>query len=154
MTELYLRFKSSVFAVAFSITADYQLAEDCVTETFVRLAQVKKFDPKKGDGKGFIHKIARNTALEIRRRHQREYHEFYIQGYGDADEIVENSIFINQMLKNLTDKQRQIVVMKCCSELTYKEIAKIMKCPESTVKSRYRKAISILQEKAGVKSEK
>ena len=57
MTELYLRFKSSVFAVAFSITADYQLAEDCVTETFVRLAQVKKFDPKKGDGKGFIPEI-------------------------------------------------------------------------------------------------
>ena len=34
-------------------------------------------------------------------------------------------------------------------ELTFKEIAHIMKSPESTVKSRYKKAIAILQEKAG-----
>jgi RNA polymerase sigma factor (sigma-70 family) len=79
--------------------------------------------------------------------------DFIIQSYGEADKTVEDSIFINQMLKHLNDKQRQVVVMRCCSELTFKEIAKIMKCPETTVKSRYKKAITILQEKAGVTSE-
>ncbi|MDE6678025.1 MAG: sigma-70 family RNA polymerase sigma factor, partial [Ruminococcus sp.] len=66
-----------------------------------------------------------------------------------ADKTVENSIYINQLLELLNDKQRQVVVLKCCSELTFKEIAKIMKCPETTVKSRYKKAMAILQEKAG-----
>ena len=33
---LYNTFKSDVFALAFSILGDYQLSEDCVTETFVR----------------------------------------------------------------------------------------------------------------------
>jgi RNA polymerase sigma factor (sigma-70 family) len=56
---------------------------------------------------------------------------------------------VNQLLRELNDKQRQIVVMHCCCELTFKEIAHIMKSPESTVKSRYKKAIAILQEKAG-----
>ena len=104
LEKLYNMFKDSIFAVAFGITSDYHLAEDCVTETFVRLTQVKHFSAKKGDGKGFILTIARNVAL---------------------------------------------VILKCCSELTFKEIAKIMKSPESTVKSRYKKAIAILQEKAG-----
>ena len=153
LSELYLMFKNSVFALAFSITSDYHLAEDCVTETFVRLSQIRRFDPDKGDGRGFIHKIARNVALELRRRHKRDMEDFIIQSYGEADKTVEDSIFINQMLQHLNDKQRQIVVMRCCSELTFKEIAKIMKCPETTVKSRYKKAITILQEKAGVKSE-
>lgn len=154
LSRLYSMFKGSVFAVAFGITADYHLAEDCVEETFVRLTQVRRFSPRKGDGKGYILTIARNVALEFRRRYQREIKHFIIQSYGDADKTVEDSIFINQLLKYLSDRQRQIVVMKCCVGLTFREIAKIMKCPESTVKSRYQKAIGILQEKAGVESEK
>lgn len=154
LCTLYNMFKKSVFAVAFSITSDYHLSEDCVTETFVRLTQVRKFDPKKGDGKGFILTIARNVALELNRSFKTESDNVYVQCYGEADKTVEDSIFINQLLKLLSPKQRQIVVMKCCSELTFKEIARIMKLPESTVKSRYSKAIALLQEKAGVNSEK
>ena len=151
---LYRMFKGTVFAVAFSITSDYQLAEDCVTETFIRLTQATGFDPKRGNGKGYIIKTAQNVAHELLRRHQREYRNFFIQGYGEADKTVEDSIFINQLLKHLTKKQRQLVIMKCCSDLTFKEIAEIMRIPESTVKSRYNKAMAILQEKAGVNSEK
>ncbi|WP_024859338.1 RNA polymerase sigma factor [Ruminococcus flavefaciens] len=149
LNTLYTMFKDSVFAVAFSITSDYHLAEDCVIETFVRLTQVKKFSAKKGDGKGFILTIARNVALELRRRHKREISNFIIQSYGEAEKTVEDSIYINQLLKNLNEKQRQTVILRCCAELTFKQIAKVMKCPETTAKSRYQKAISILQEKAG-----
>ncbi len=147
-------FRKSVFAVAYSITSDYQLAEDCVAETFIRLAQIRNFNASKGDGKGFIHKVARNVALEIRRSHHKDIDNVYISNYGETDCTVENSIFLNELLSCLNDKQRQIVVMRCCSELTFREIAKIMKCPETTVKSRYKKAIAILQEKAGVDIEK
>lgn len=150
LEKLYLMFKGSVFAIAFGITSDYHLSEDCVTETFVRLAQVRKFSAKKGDGKGFILTIARNVALEFRHRYRRETEsDPIIQSYGEAEKTVEDSIYINQLLKYLNDKQRQTVVLKCCAELTFREIAGIMKCPETTVKSRYKKAISILKEKAG-----
>ena len=149
LSRLYLMFKDSVFAVAFGITSDYHLSQDCVTETFVRLTQVKRFSAKKGDGKGFILTIARNVALELRRRHKKEIPNFIIQSYGDAEKTVEDSIYINQLLKNLNDVQRQTVILKCCAELTFRQIAKVMKCPETTAKSRYKKAISILQEKAG-----
>lgn len=149
LNTLYTMFKDSVFAVAFGITSDYHLAEDCVIETFVRLTQVKKFSPKKGDGKGFILTIARNVALELRRRHKREVSNFIIQSYGEAEKTVEDSIYINQLLKYLNEKQRETVILHCCAELTFRQIAKIMKCPETTTKSRYQKAISILKEKAG-----
>lgn len=151
---LYNMFKKSVFAVAFSITSDYQLSEDCVSETFIRLTKVRNFNSKKGDGRGYIHKIARNVALELRRSHKRDIDDVFIANYGETDETLENSIYINQLLAVLNDKQRQIVVMKCCSGLTFKEIAKIMKCPETTVKSRYQRAITLLKKKAGVNGEK
>lgn len=148
---LYNMFKKNVFSVAFSITGDYHLSEDCVIETFVRLTQVKRFSEKNGDGKGFILTIARNVAFELQRRYKKECISFVIQGYGEADKTVEDNIFLNQLLKHLNDKQRQIVMLKCYNELTFKEIASIMKCPETTVKSRYQKAIRILHEKAGDK---
>ena len=122
-------------------------------ETFVRLSKLRRYSAR-GSGRGYILAIARNVALEIRRRYRKDIQDFIIQCYGDAEQTVEDSIFINDLLKGLSDKQRQIVVMKCYAELTFKEIAKIMKSPESTVKSRYKKAIAILQEKAGVEDEK
>ena len=149
LEKLYIMFKGSVFAIAYGITSDYHLSEDCVTETFVRLSQIKRFSSKGGDGKGFIFTVARNVALELRRRHKRETPDILIQSYGDTESTVEDSIYINQLLKHLNDKQKQIVVLKCCAELTFKEIAKIMKCPETTVKSRYKRALTILKEKAG-----
>ena len=149
LSRLYVMFKDTVFAVGFGITSDYHLAEDCVTETFVRLTQVKHFSAKKGDGKGFIITIARNVAFELRRRYKKEITNFIIQSYGEAEKTVEDSIYINQLLKHLNEKQRETVILKCCAELTFKQIAQVMKCPETTAKSRYKKAITILQEKAG-----
>lgn len=146
---LYNTFKKDVFSLAFSILGDYHLSEDCVAETFVRLTQIKRFSKSGGDGKGFILKIARNCAMEIHRRYKKEACSNVIQAYGEAEKTVEDSIYINQLLKNLSDKQRQIVVMRCCNQLSFKEIAKIMRSPESTVKSRYKRAMDILRKKAG-----
>lgn len=146
---LYNTFKKDVFSLAFSILGDYHLSEDCVAETFVRLSQIKRFSKSGGDGKGFILKIARNCAMEIHRRYKKEACSNVIQAYGEAEKTVEDSIYINQLLKNLSDKQRQIVVMRCCNQLSFREIAKIMRSPESTVKSRYKRAMDILRKKAG-----
>ncbi len=77
LEQLYIMFKSAVFAVAFGITADYHLSEDCVTETFIRLTQIKRFNPRKGDGKGFILTIARNVALELRRRYKKRDQQLF-----------------------------------------------------------------------------
>lgn len=154
LSVLYTMFKKNVFAIAFTITSDYHLSEDCVIETFVRLAQVKKFNPENGDGKGYIYTIARNVALELRRQHRRDTDNFIMQSYGETDIAVENSIYINQLMMFLNDKQKQVVALRCFSELSFRQIAKIMKCPESTVKSRYEKAIAILREKAGVHDER
>ncbi|MDE5763461.1 MAG: sigma-70 family RNA polymerase sigma factor [Ruminococcus sp.] len=154
LSVLYTMFKKNVFAIAFTITSDYHLAEDCVIETFVRLSQVKKFNPENGDGKGYIYTIARNVALELRRQHRRDTDNFIMQSYGETDTAVENSIYINQLMMFLNDKQKQVVTLRCFSELSFRQIAKIMKCPESTVKSRYEKAIAILREKAGVHDER
>lgn len=149
LSRLYVMFKDMVFAVAFGITGDYHLSEDCVAETFVRLTRIKRFSAKKGDGKGFIITIARNVALELRRRYKKEITNFIIQSYGEAEKTVEDSIYINQLLKHLNPNQKQTVILRCCAELTFKQIARVMKCPETTAKSRYKKAIAILQEKAG-----
>lgn len=154
LEKLYIKFKRSVFAIGFTITSDYHLAEDCVAETFIRLTQIKKLDISKGDGVGFIVTVARNVAFELRRQHRHDAESTIPEYYGVADHTAENSIFIKELFLNLSDSQRQIVTLRCYCELQFKQIAKIMKMPETTVKSRYNKAIAILKEKAGVNSER
>lgn len=154
LRELYNMFKSKVFAIGFGITSDYYLAEDCVAETFVRLAQTKNFNPEKGDGVGYIITMARNIAFELRRQHRHDDDSIIIQSYGVADHTVENSIYINELLMYLSDSLRQVVIMRCICDLPFKKIARIMKCPESSVKYKYNKAMAILKKKAGVNSER
>ena len=149
---LYNSLKKGVFAIAFSIVSDFQLAEDCVAETFVRLVGIKRFSAKDGDGKGFIYRIARNVAMEHYRKFKKNRDDIdsVVQGYGETEKTVEDSIYINGLLKSLNDKQRQVVIMRCYNEMSFKEIGAVLKIPATTVKSRYKKAIEILQGKAGV----
>jgi len=150
---LYNSLKKGVFAIAYSIVKDHHLAEDCVAETFVRLVNVKRFSAGGGDGKGFIFKIARNVAMEQYRRYKREDYDAEIHSCGNdrIDRNVEDSFYLDQLLKNLNDKQRQVVILRCYNDLSFKEIGSILKIPVTTVKSRYKKSIEILQGKAGVK---
>ena len=147
LSKLYTMFKDSVFAVAFSITSDYHLSEDCVIETFVRLPQIKRFSALKGDGKGFILTIARNVALELRRKYKKETVNYVAESIGEADKTVEDSIYINQLLKDLNDKQRQTVVLRCCADMTFKEIAKITEASEDAVKKQLSRGREKLKEK-------
>lgn len=154
LEELYNMFKSNVFAIGFAITSDYHLSEDCVSETFIRLAQARQFNPEKGDGVGYIVTMARNVAMELRRQQRYDDELEVIKSYGVAEHTVENSIYIKELLMDLSDTERQIVIMRCSCELTFRQIARIMKRPETTIKYKYNKAIAILKEKAGVNSER
>jgi len=154
LEELYNLLKKNVYATAYSVLKDHHLSEDCVVETFIRLAKVKNFNAEGGDGKGFILKIARNTALEHYRKQKREFSNGAHEGCSDTLEYnAANSDYVNYLLKGLNNKQREVVIMKCYNGMTFEEIGKLLKTPVTTIKSRYSKAMEILRKKAGEENE-
>ena len=58
---------------------------------------------------------------------------------------VENKIILEIAFKNITDEERNILVLHIVAGLKYREIAKFMNIPLSTVLSKYHRAIKKLK---------
>ncbi len=57
---------------------------------------------------------------------------------------VENKMLLHQALIGLSPEQREVIILRIYEELKYTEIAKILGCNLSTVKSRYFQGIKKL----------
>ena len=57
-----------------------------------------------------------------------------------------NDAFLSQLLKKLTEEEREIITLHIVSGLKHREIAKILQKPLSTVLSKYNRAIGKLKE--------
>lgn len=148
LEQIYRIFKNDVFAFSLSVLRNYQLAEDCVQETFVRLPRAaKKFKGNIG-GREFIITITANITKEYMRRSRREL-------LPDESSVLEqpesvnfsDSLTVQKALSLLNANQRSVFTLRVFSDFTFEQIAKILKLPVSTVKYTYYKAVEILDSK-------
>ena len=65
----------------------------------------------------------------------------------DDAEHWNNTLAINDALKRLSGKARTVIVLKVYEDLTFAEIAQILKKPEATVKSTYYRGLKFLKER-------
>jgi RNA polymerase sigma-70 factor (ECF subfamily) len=131
------------FFHAMGLTAD---ADDAAQETFLRLHRYRhRYEPT-ATFRTFIHLLARQVCLDaFRRRQRRERHldAYRLQAAhedvappdparntGDAPAIA------GELLRDLPEAMRTVVVMSIYEEMPYDEIAKILDIPVGTVKSR------------------
>ncbi len=61
-------------------------------------------------------------------------------------QIHDEYVRINRLLDSLSAEQSEIVRLKCYDDLTFRQIAELLEIPEPTAKSRYRYAITHLQQ--------
>ena len=57
-----------------------------------------------------------------------------------------NDAFLQQMLSNLTEEEREIIVLHAVSGLKHREISQLIEKPLATVISKYNRAVKKLQE--------
>ncbi|MBM6838786.1 sigma-70 family RNA polymerase sigma factor, partial [Clostridium saudiense] len=65
----------------------------------------------------------------------------------DMVEEVNQKIHINEVLSQLKEEEREVVILHTISDLTFKSIGEILDKPLGTVTWRYREAIKKLKEK-------
>ena len=97
--------------------------------------------------KGYLLMIARNACYDYF-RHKKEttcIDEIAESGEEDSQIMrVENKMLLHQALIGLSPEQREVIILRIYEELKYTEIAKILGCNLSTVKSRYFQGIKKL----------
>jgi len=168
---LVRRYESKVYTVAYRFLGNHADASDLAQETFLRLYQaLPRF---RGDSSfmTWLYHITANACRDEIRRQQR-YHVVSLDAETgnngtqsisqvpsrapspeEAAEQKEFNEVIQQCLSNLSEEHRLVLVMREIQDMSYEEIADVMKCSLGTVKSRLSRARQAFKEKFSVQRE-
>jgi RNA polymerase sigma-70 factor, ECF subfamily len=144
--KLYDRHGPALVAYASTLVADASAAEDVVHGVFVRLLNggaVMAAAPAT-----YLYRAVRNQALNTRRngRHEAqldEHHVCFVHRGGNR----EAALALQQALRDLPEKQREVVVMRIWDGMTLEEVAGATEVSLNTAASRYRYALEKLRER-------
>lgn len=165
LKKIYDAYLPYIYAVIMGILGNKEDAEDVTSEFFIRLWNTaESYRPGNGH-KTYLTTIARNMAIDFWRKRKRELprdlsggsEEEDIAAYraagdipeepadqGFADSLVE-SIDLKEAVSTLSEAEQEIIRYKFGADMTFAEIAEVMKTPMGTVTWRYREAIKKLR---------
>lgn len=148
LSVIYDNMARIIFSVAYAITENYQDAEDVLQNTFIEIVKYAHTYSKGSNVKAWILAMSRHLAIDIVRKRKTV---LSIDDKIDESLIIcENTDFSNlevfDMLKTLDDEQRQIILLRLYSELSYKAISKIMEISVASAQKKYQRALKKLRE--------
>ncbi|MDA8197258.1 MAG: sigma-70 family RNA polymerase sigma factor [Actinomycetota bacterium] len=156
LAEVYRRTGAILVATAAKVTKSQQLAEEVVQEVIVKLwNEPEKFDASRGSLKAFLLVQTHRRAIDLVRsevartkRQERvaSFKENESTRFEDmvVDQVQMRSILI--ALANLTEAERMAIELAYFHGYTYTEVAKILREPDGTIKSRIRAGLRKIKE--------
>lgn len=153
LKEIYAEYGKMIYQCAFQILHNKQDAEDVTSDFFMKLWKIADTYCFGGKHKRWLVTIARNMALDALKKKSAlslDSEDVPEQSDGSsAEETVIGSIAVAEALKRLDDSEREIVNLHIFAEMTFKDIAAVLKKPIGTVTWKYRNAVLKLRESIG-----
>ncbi len=149
LEELYYRTSASVYGFALSVLKNTQDAEDVMHDLYLLVwSAAEKY---RADGKpmAWILTVTRNLCFQKLREYRKrsdipqEDWEAYVSS--NVNMSADDKLILFECLKNLSDEERQVVMLHAVSGFKHREIAKLLRMPLSTVLSKYNRAVKKLQ---------
>lgn len=139
--EIVDEYYKDVYVFALGITGNVHDAMDVCQDSFIKayhnlrkLKEVEKF-------KSWLFKITSNTAKDVfRRRKPEDFKSEDLKQVFSEESLVQKLDLLSALMK-LKTEYRQVLILKYFNDLKTKDIARIIKIPENTVKSRIRYAL-------------
>ncbi len=162
--RLYDEYYQPIFGFMYSRTHNAEVAKDLTSETFFQaLKNIQKYKPQKGASfKSWLFSISvaqvgnyfrrRMKMFEVTTEEAPEivaHEEFrpdiaYRMGE-DAEELKTQIELVTKLMKQLNQKQQDILTLRFFSKLSVPEIALALRMKEGTVKSHIHRALKKLQ---------
>jgi RNA polymerase sigma factor, sigma-70 family len=145
---IYEKYKKLMLYKAHEILHDYSLAEDAVSEAFIRIYKnlEKIEDPDSNMSVGFIVTIVRNVSLTmVKKERQWDHEEINEEITGDVqiETKVLSDISVNRIIEitdQLGEDLKSVFLLKYAQELSHREIADILNITENNVTVRIHRA--------------
>jgi RNA polymerase sigma-70 factor (ECF subfamily) len=157
---LLKRYKSKVFATIYSIVHDRYVAEELFQETFIKVCQQIREHKYTDDGRfsRWLIRIARNICIDHLRKVKNKltitdsegndiFSYLVVKQDSIEDQIIrkEYTLSIREMIRQLPDNQREVLIMRHYGDLSFKEIAQNTNVSINTALGRMRYALMNLR---------
>jgi RNA polymerase sigma-70 factor (ECF subfamily) len=160
LKSLIARYLKSVYNFVYRTSGAPDEAHDITQEIFIKIwKHIKKFDVTQ-NFKTWLFTIARNTTIDWLRKRKNfvfselgtEENDYFESSIPDAEPLPDE-LFQKRELHDLLEHAlmqipfdyKTIILLHHTDDLTFEEIAKVVKKPMNTVKSQYRRGIMALR---------
>ncbi|MBR1528273.1 MAG: RNA polymerase sigma factor [Oscillospiraceae bacterium] len=159
MVDLIKEYKDGLLLYLSSFTHSLSDAEDCVQETFIKLAIKKPKFKEKSSFKTWLYAIGRNVTRDMLRRHRVSVPMDDLAELADLHDleqeylIEEQKIAVHKAIRNLKQDYQQVLSLAYFEEFSNPEIALIMRKTRKQVENllyNAKKALKAELEKEGV----
>ena len=151
---LVKRWEKPLLNYCYRMVNDIALAEDLRQEVFLRIYRSAKTYRPTAQFSTWMYRIATNLCLDTlaKQKHRKEipigaYLESESEGFGEKlvdlsdtpdAAVVKKEVesHVRSVLVRLPENQRVVVIMRHYNGMKFREIAEVLECPISTVKSR------------------
>ncbi|MGI6205344.1 MAG: RNA polymerase sigma factor [Anaerovoracaceae bacterium] len=142
--ELYKKYSTMLFRVAYMYLGNREDAEEVLQETFVQFWLNAGSLKNPASVRFWLYRTMHRLAVKTGKKHAKERPDENVILKADAasaeqttmEEGVVNKLAFDTIMRSLSPKLRETAVLYYCDDLSVKEIAKITECREGTVKSR------------------
>jgi RNA polymerase sigma-70 factor (ECF subfamily) len=160
LSEIYDRYSSLVYSIAFHIIGDQAMAEEITLDVFTKVWQkANTYRAERGSVYVWLTSITRNRSIDRLRQeisHQNAQRGLWADITAQTDlreEGPETAVAlslrkrqIQTAISKLTEDQRDVVALAYFKGYTQREIAELRDLPLGTVKTRIRSAIQKLRQ--------
>ncbi len=146
---LVSRWEEHVFNYLLQLVGQREDALDLSQNVFLKAYQNLRrlHDPAKFPA--WLFRIAHNEACSLMRKNRREGEMTVEPSMADSSGglfPIESMLAVRSALERLSNVQREAVMLKVYQGFKFEEIAEILSCPVSTVKSRLYTALDLLKQ--------
>ena len=134
--ELFARYRGPLYGFFRRRLQGDQRAEDLTQETFLAVIRASdRYEPR-ASVRTYLYGIAMNLLAAERRKQFRDSPPGEIAPEPATHDDSDGVLWIRQALKRLDDSEREILMLREYEQLSYAEIAELLKLPVNTVRSR------------------
>ena len=146
--QLYQKYSSLVYGIAFSILKNKEDSEDVVQNVFSKLYKMNKEKLPSDKEASWLYTLSKNEAISLYRKKNENLVLDNMYEIEENNNEIDESIDIlefNRLISTLNEKEKQIISLKIISNLSFDEIAKLLGEPTGTIKWRYYKSLHSLK---------
>jgi RNA polymerase sigma-70 factor, ECF subfamily len=141
-TQIYERYAAAIYRYIYFRVGEAELAEDLQAEVFLRMLEgIHRYEDRGWPISAWLYRIAHDRTVDTMRRRKKRQH-VPLETWGGSCDGPESTVGIqldyeelNRTLYDLTEDQRQVIILRFMSDMSIQEVATTLGRTEGSVKA-------------------